>query len=703
MIRLKSLTLRAFRSFQEETTIEFPSNGFILIDGLDLDTGGSSGAGKTSVVEAIAYALGYARLPATELQNRNTKTPMQVKLQVSNGLCIIEIARGEKNYIKYLSTGQMFTGSKPIAEELIRVLGLPIDLIEALTYRPQRSFGRFVSMTDAEKKDFLTNCLPELQDIERVAEAARVTRDAVVIQLQQVSDNIVALEAELGRHLQNDPSVQLKPVDCTDLEGRIVVADLAASTSFTAQSEAQDALSDYTYSFNADIARLSTDILIATNPIVEGIAASKLSSKQERVRLQTICIELNEAIRCADAQRKKEADVLRAEISTRRASYNTLAAVCAKNATTEEAMAKLSSQIETLRANICPTCERTWPDGAPKLASLEVEKAGLEQKLVLIREAGVRLVTATNDIDALEAQLAALPTTEIDKLKATHLDLTKEFYRVEAEIKAFDVETDRVRQEANAKCTLESAGLRNRLAELASKRDLLSAEHQARKNELASAKAQLESARASNANITAQIQRHRETVERVNCLLEGERSKVTSLKTTIALESSIHQALGRGGYLGRIFDEILVEIGHEVSSVLAMVPNVSSVSLKFVSSHDTKKGTTKRSIVPLITKNGYEAPLGTLSGGQQASIELAVDLAVGNVISRRTGRTPGWIVIDEGFDGLDMPAKEACMEVLKRYAVDRLVVVIDHFSELKELFDRQIVIEMRNGASTLRS
>jgi DNA repair exonuclease SbcCD ATPase subunit len=211
----------------------------------------------------------------------------------------------------------------------------------------------------------------------------------------------------------------------------------------------------------------------------------------------------------------------------------------------------------------------------------------------------------------------------------------------------------------------------------------------------------LESAIRYNTNIETQLALHRETVGRVLAMLETERKTLVDLQAAIALELSVHQALGRQGYLGSIFDEILAEISTEVTDVLGNVPNVSGVTLRFDSTHETRKGATKRSIVPVVTKDGLEATFSSLSGGQQSSVELAVDLAIGNVIGRRTGRTPGWLILDESFDGLDVQAKEGCMAILKRYATNRLVAVIDHASELKELFDQRIQVQLHNGVSTV--
>jgi DNA repair exonuclease SbcCD ATPase subunit len=89
----------------------------------------------------------------------------------------------------------------------------------------------------------------------------------------------------------------------------------------------------------------------------------------------------------------------------------------------------------------------------------------------------------------------------------------------------------------------------------------------------------------------------------------------------------------------------------------------------------------------------------SVSGGQYTSIELAVDLAVSRVVSQRLGCNLQWIVLDEAFNGHDPVTKEACMSLLQQYAADKLVVIVDHSSEFKEMFTQEIVVEKRDRLS----
>jgi ABC-type molybdenum transport system ATPase subunit/photorepair protein PhrA len=85
------------------------------------------------------------------------------------------------------------------------------------------------------------------------------------------------------------------------------------------------------------------------------------------------------------------------------------------------------------------------------------------------------------------------------------------------------------------------------------------------------------------------------------------------------------------------------------------------------------------------------------------AVELAVDLAVGAVIARRSGCEPRWLILDECFEGLGANEKEAALNVLQQYSQNKLIVVIDHGSEAKEMFNNNLTIECQHGRSTCQS
>src|ERR1035437_9022378 len=79
MLILKSLTFSGIGHFVEEQTIDFTSLGnLVQVDAQNLNTGGSSGAGKSTIFKALEFLLGLNDISNGVLQSRLTKTPMTV-------------------------------------------------------------------------------------------------------------------------------------------------------------------------------------------------------------------------------------------------------------------------------------------------------------------------------------------------------------------------------------------------------------------------------------------------------------------------------------------------------------------------------------------------------------------------------------------------------------------------------------------------
>jgi DNA repair exonuclease SbcCD ATPase subunit len=135
-LRVEEVEFEGFRSFEQRTTVRFPSTGMVLINGQWAGTEQSSGSGKSSIPMAIAFCLGFCDLPMTALRNWNTKT-FYVRTRLSDGEHTVDVIRDPK--LKLVEDGVEYRGlSKGADERLKEILRTPPDLIHVLTYRQQR-------------------------------------------------------------------------------------------------------------------------------------------------------------------------------------------------------------------------------------------------------------------------------------------------------------------------------------------------------------------------------------------------------------------------------------------------------------------------------------------------------------------------------------------------------------------------------------
>ena len=160
MLKLKKLHLRGVGRFVENQVIDFDSLGtMVQVDGQNNNTKGSSGAGKSTIFNALDYLLGFSDLPTTVLQSRYAKD-IFVKGEFDWDGKDLFIVRGKKDGLIVSVDGEVKTGSiKLVEEEIDKILAMPRDLFRQILHKRQFSRGFFLNMTPKENYEFLTSCL----------------------------------------------------------------------------------------------------------------------------------------------------------------------------------------------------------------------------------------------------------------------------------------------------------------------------------------------------------------------------------------------------------------------------------------------------------------------------------------------------------------------------------------------------------------
>jgi len=640
MVRLHWLKLRAFRSFAEEAKIEFPPSGLLLIRGKNLTNQDPSGTGKSTILLAVAYALDICPFPASELQSWLTEEPMQVQLALDVKGQTVVISRGKKNSIKIGE--KTVTSAKAIAEELRNIFGLDSDTLRAITYRAQNTKGLFLSLTDSEKKEFLTRLLG-LVNIEQAVDKAEERVKA----LKPTVDTEEASLASARKDLETFQTQEFPaPESDAALREEFLVVDRqrteleAREKEVLAQAQGKKAqVKD-----NPELVKLAGYIEAAKAQYQQVLEAQQAREKEFRAGQEVL--------------RKKLMDI--AQRDTMILNYR-------------KDLEAAQTQLAKLVAGHCPTCNRAWEDAAAKAKTIESQIENLEATASsLSRQQGDRV--------KLEAELRVSFTTDptVEKLRNLKVQLDAQFQ--ERSQTLLHASTDELQQTLNG-IRVERSSVDSRISSIAQQMNMV---------------------RAVNDKLRQARQFAETNIETVKTRIASSETMLQRYGTELNAERDFVALMGREGFLGVIFDDVLKEIEAETNERLARLANVSHVTIQFKSEVTTQKGTVKRSITPIVSINGQEARLDSgLSGGMYTSVEGQVDLAVMAVVQRRTGSLPGFLFLDESFNGQGNVTKEAAMEVLREYAQEKLVVVIDHNSEFKELFSQFIDVVYRDGKSEI--
>ena len=696
LTRLHSLVLQDFGPFVGRHEIQLPNSGLTLVHGKVSETGDSSGAGKTSFLNAISYLFGGCPFASTELQSWYTEEEPKAEavLETENGE--VKITRHKGLVIKSPKHPKGVRGkaAEPVLDE---IFGMDEKTRAVCTYRGQKQPGVFLKMSDAQKKQFLTSLL-DLDKYERVAldaaERAKTLKETV-------SYSKARLDAAMEVH--GAAQDRLSSISSPDLLGKEKLADdLARNVSEVNKLESEAAL-ESKMAQNVRVrlgADMNAEIEILRAALRTALDARPLENSLEIKKLEEEVVSLGDKItylQREDQMRalcvEKERGKLNSELVKLKASVSDLPRL-------KKQLQDLNNRRTALESQICPTCTRTWIcDESRRLLdecvreitqvseqigvkSSEIPK-GLEIKKrvesLVVPEANPQipvLIQRKNDLAKPIRDLHQKNLKEVGEIEATYRgkgDVVRAKYSaiIEEQSVLHTTQASKYLQEARDK-RLELDSVRKRLSDL----ELQAAQH---------------------LECTASVARATEAVSRAQ-------DAFRESNTALALELDVQALVGREGFLGVIFDDVLAEITTATNNVLERVANVSHLTFQFESTKETKTGNITQRIIPVIYSHGRKVSFNAgISGGMQTSVELAVDLAVAEVVGRRRGTYPGFLILDEPFEGLGGTSKEAALEMLRAYASDRLLLVVDHSSEIGASFSQVIEIIQEDGRSRISS
>jgi DNA repair exonuclease SbcCD ATPase subunit len=637
---LKSIRLRNFRSFVD-STIDFPPNGLMLVRAQDVDSHESSGAGKTTVLLAIAYVFDIlpTGFSAKSLQSWNTEEPLQVTLTLEHEGKTIILSRGKKTSIDF--GDRVVQGAKSYPEALQSLVGYGPEILRALTYRNQGASGFFLAQSPADKVEFLTGVL----GLGAIETAIQTSHDKAKV-LESETATKQALVDALKTRLRAATEEAIPPeVNLDSLELDAVQTQTARQTLTTAIANLEKQIAD--------------------------LKAQQRKSKQSDIDAKSAALEKARTflgkLRAEDNAKLKE---IRAAESIAQQNLQRVVSALQRLAQQSAETVRLQNELAKLAVGMCPTCEREWDQAAAR-------RQELDEKIVSLQVEAQGEAVYRKQKQELEAKLSESdvwsPNPKIEQLRQIEIQLTEELRVLERT------------SETPAKLATQLEAMRAMLRDADSK-------YHAANTALQVAKTQASSRAAS-------IKRRDTAIELASKELLAAENKLGALTTELNAERDFELAMGRSGFLGLIFEEVLREIAAEANSRMGKLANVNRVGLAFTT--ETEKG--RRQIQTWVDIRGNRTKLEVgPSGGMQTSIHQVVDLAVMTVIGRRTGgKVPGWLCLDEIFEGQGGVTKEAALEVLQEFARDRLVLVIDHGTEMQQLFTKVIDIEFQNGVSSV--
>src|SRR6056297_621433 len=207
MIKIKDLTVRNFMSVGNQTqAIDFNREKLTLVLGENLDQGGDdsgsrNGTGKTTIINALSYALygqALTNIKKNNLINKTNSKNMLVTLHFEKDGIDYRIERGRSpNVLKFLINGredkpddESQGDSRKTQEEISELLGMTHNMFKHIVALNTYS-EPFLSMRTNDQRDIIE----QLLGITILSEKADALKEKIRAIKAQITEETVKIEA----------------------------------------------------------------------------------------------------------------------------------------------------------------------------------------------------------------------------------------------------------------------------------------------------------------------------------------------------------------------------------------------------------------------------------------------------------------------------------------------------------------------------
>jgi DNA repair protein SbcC/Rad50 len=468
-VRPVTLEMEGFTAFRNRTTVDF--------EGVDLFAlCGPTGAGKTSVVDAITFAL-YGSVPRLDGRSvapivSQSAVEARVRLDFTvggTGYSVVRVVRDgstrEARLERRVDGEAIADKARELTDAVEALLGLDYHQFTTCVSLPQGEFARFLHAEPSKRQDLLVRLLG-LGLYDRVRELAGA-RSTEADRRRAVAEGQLAELADATPEAERETAERVKVLSALATTIDEAAPAMAAWTRAAEAAEAAAVAAEAGLALLAGVAvpdgvgELAAEVSAAgaaceAAHVADDVATAALERAERELAGLPARTSL-EALVQARAEHDREADrveVGEAFVAEAAAKVATAAAALARTEAAERdadaalQAARTASMAHTLAAGLvvgepCPVCAATVteaPHAAP--ADVAAAEAALQRAKTAVTKARDGLATATKARDQGEAKLAELRqrvATLAAKLAGAPADLEAQLERVtaaEAEVAA---------------------------------------------------------------------------------------------------------------------------------------------------------------------------------------------------------------------------------------------------------------------------
>lgn len=185
--------------------------------------------------------------------------------------------------------------------------------------------------------------------------------------------------------------------------------------------------------------------------------------------------------------------------------------------------------------------------------------------------------------------------------------------------------------------------------------------------------------------------------------MEQVQKDITEQERQIELYNFWVTAYGNQGIKSVLLDSVVPFLDSRANYYVGKLSG-SSIEIKFHTQELVKStGVMKDKFsVEVINHNGDDNYKGN-SGGEKRRVDIAINMALQDLVQSRSNKRLDLIVYDEMWEGLDDVGCESAIELLREKAEEfGSVFVITHSAYLQKLFSNVITVNKKDGKTTLK-
>lgn len=625
-----------------EAKIELSERGLLLIQGKNNDdpSAESNGAGKSSVVDALCWAL-YgvtARgVSGDAVVNKTAKKECRVRVTVVDGANEYVIARhrkhsGGKNSLTVgrvdgSSVIDMTKGTDKDTQEVVdQIIGCSLDVFMAAVYAGQERMPDLPGMTDK----MLKMLIEEAAGVEVLTKAHQVARDRLGVatkdaaEKQRAWDNATSSEAHLkGEIVRATESKE----EFEKGRGDRAKIELTKMKPFqTAKVEAERELLGLPPSADVENelkeCKEKIDGFTGMNRTLAGLKDLATQGERKLIQAQTRARSAIEAIRAAEAS-----------------------------------LANVDSKVGTP----CGECGKSYCEHdleAARIArqkSIDDAKAAARPLAQAVKDAQAELERSKKDADEFEAKLPDI--SEIATKHRELLGIQSRRSSLESAISNAEVSIRAIKELAKTKLTEPNP---------------------------------FEAMLKSQTEALAKASEH---VAKTALAFDEVKAKVLMLEDAV-------KVFGPAGVRAHVLDTVTPYLNERTRTYLGAMAD-GNIHAVWSTLSKTAKGELREKFnIEVSNDKGAESFAG-MSGGEKRKVRLATAMALQDMVASRATKPINIFIADEVDHALDESGLERLMTVLESKARERGTVLVISHNSLSDWIDNVITVTKDGGYSTV--